>query len=272
MSDLERIETEWNAKHGVLTQPLWDELHRLRTALAAANTRIAEPEARETHRADKLWAECEGLHASIASANVRVKELEALAQTRLRHLENAVGKVAEGNARIAELEATAKPEEPPKELVDWINTVLAEYSKLINVNPELTSILYDVDLLPEQVSTVLRVNPRAAAPNVSRMSAICELWKRGGDTTARIAELKSQNAALVMQNAGLGGRVAACEALLEEASGDTERMSAVIEAMDDALAKMEGAVAGFPSISVAWKYTDIIRAARATKNALGIEQ
>lgn len=71
----------------------------------SANTRITEREARETHHADQLWAECEGLHAHIASANVRVKELEALAQTRLRHLENAMGKVAEGNARIAELEA-----------------------------------------------------------------------------------------------------------------------------------------------------------------------
>lgn len=42
------------------------------------------------------------------------------------------------------------------------------YRKMINATPGLTSLLYDIDLLPEQI---------VRAVNVSRMIAVCELWK-----------------------------------------------------------------------------------------------
>lgn len=108
--------------------------------------------------------------------------------------------LAASNARVAELGAATKPEEPPKALVDWVNEVLSEYTGLINSESELLSILYDVDLLPEQVATVLRVNPRAAGPNATRMSAICELWKRNTAANTRLAR---QRAVIEVMDAAL---------------------------------------------------------------------
>ncbi len=43
------------------------------------------------------------------------------------------------------------------------------YRKMINDNPPLLSLLYDIDLLPEQI--VLQVN-------AGRMIAVCEMFKR----------------------------------------------------------------------------------------------
>lgn len=42
------------------------------------------------------------------------------------------------------------------------------YRKFINDNPPLLSLLYDIDLLPEQV---------VLAVNANRMIAVCELFK-----------------------------------------------------------------------------------------------
>lgn len=60
----------------------------------------------------------------------------------------------------------------------YIDKVCNEYQAYINDNMGLLSMLYDVDLLPEQLQHVLEVNPAAAGPNSQRMIAICELWKR----------------------------------------------------------------------------------------------
>lgn len=47
-----------------------------------------------------------------------------------------------------------------------------EYRKYINSKPELLSLLYDIDLLPEQIRIPV---------NVGRMIAVCELFKMTDD-------------------------------------------------------------------------------------------
>jgi hypothetical protein len=64
-----------------------------------------------------------------------------------------------------------------KELTDYIRRIVEEFSPLVNEETGLQSLLYDIDLLPEQLLHVLDVNPPAAAPNAMRMVAVCELWK-----------------------------------------------------------------------------------------------
>lgn len=71
-----------------------------------------------------------------------------------------------------------KKKAAPKELTDYVTGVAARYRAYINADPGLLSLLYDIDLLPEQLLHVLSVNPDAAAPNAARMTAVCELWKR----------------------------------------------------------------------------------------------
>ena len=68
-------------------------------------------------------------------------------------------------------------------LDDCINEVAQRYRSYINEEPGLLSLLYDVDLLPEQLLHVLSVNPSNVAVNAMRMSAICELWKQRRDPT-----------------------------------------------------------------------------------------
>jgi hypothetical protein len=48
--------------------------------------------------------------------------------------------------------------------------IVSLYSAFINARPALISLLYDIDMLPEQ--TVTRVGAR-------RLAAFCEVWKRG---------------------------------------------------------------------------------------------
>lgn len=103
-------------------------------------------------------------------------------------------------------------------------------------------------------------SPTTVRPFVYTEVATDELHRLRADltaSTARIAELESQNAELVMQNAGLGGRVAACEALLEEASGDAARMSAVIAAMDAFASAHERWEADLILCNKAWTTTDL---------------
>lgn len=59
--------------------------------------------------------------------------------------------------------------DPTPEDEKWIATCVGPYRKMINETPELLSLLYDIDLLPEQI--VLRVN-------AVRMAAFCEVFKR----------------------------------------------------------------------------------------------
>jgi len=47
--------------------------------------------------------------------------------------------------------------------------ILADYSGFINARPELMSLLYDIDMLPEQCVT------RAGA---IRLAGMCAVWKR----------------------------------------------------------------------------------------------
>ena len=63
-----------------------------------------------------------------------------------------------------------------RELAAFVRSVVEEWGPYIDQRPELLSLLYDVDLLPEQLLHVLRVNSPAAAPNARRMVAICMLW------------------------------------------------------------------------------------------------
>jgi hypothetical protein len=58
---------------------------------------------------------------------------------------------------------------------DYCKSVTSEYAEYINKEPELLSLLYDVDLLPEQVRTL------KLPANAMRMAAICVLFKRWKD-------------------------------------------------------------------------------------------
>ncbi len=53
----------------------------------------------------------------------------------------------------------------------FIDETVQPYRQYINDTPELLSLLYDIDLLPEQI--MLRVN-------AIRLVAFCEVWKRSG--------------------------------------------------------------------------------------------
>lgn len=67
---------------------------------------------------------------------------------------------------------------PSPKLTEYVRGIVTKYQSYVNAESGLTSLLYDVDLLPEQLLHVLDVNPPAAGPNASRMAVICELWKR----------------------------------------------------------------------------------------------
>lgn len=51
---------------------------------------------------------------------------------------------------------------------------LIPYRKFINERPGLLSLLYDVDMLPEQTVTMV---------GAMRLSALCAVWKAGEDGT-----------------------------------------------------------------------------------------
>lgn len=70
------------------------------------------------------------------------------------------------------------PDAASDELREYVDRVLIKYRSAVNGDPGLLSVLYDVDLLPEQLLHVLEHNPYAAGPNASRMALICELWMR----------------------------------------------------------------------------------------------
>jgi hypothetical protein len=52
---------------------------------------------------------------------------------------------------------------------DAVSEILKPYRSFINERPKLLSLLYDIDMLPEQ--TVTRVG-------AIRLAAFCEVWKR----------------------------------------------------------------------------------------------
>lgn len=68
------------------------------------------------------------------------------------------------------------PETADPELTEYVTATANKYRAAVNGQPGLLSLLYDVDLLPEQLLHVLEVNPPAAGPNAARLTAICELW------------------------------------------------------------------------------------------------
>jgi hypothetical protein len=66
-----------------------------------------------------------------------------------------------------------KEEQRQKELEDiatFIEEVTHPYLKFINETPALLSVLYDIDLLPEQIRLPV---------NAARLAAFCELWQKG---------------------------------------------------------------------------------------------
>ena len=66
-----------------------------------------------------------------------------------------------------------KEEQAQKEaedVVKFIEEVTHPYLKFINETPALLSVLYDIDLLPEQIRLPV---------NATRMAAFCELWQKG---------------------------------------------------------------------------------------------
>jgi len=58
--------------------------------------------------------------------------------------------------------------EPSEEEIKAAGEATQPYRKLINETPALLSLLYDIDLLPEQIRLYV---------NATRMIAVCELFK-----------------------------------------------------------------------------------------------
>lgn len=58
--------------------------------------------------------------------------------------------------------------EPSEEEIKAAQEATQPYRKLINETPALLSLLYDIDLLPEQINLYV---------NAGRMIAVCELFK-----------------------------------------------------------------------------------------------
>lgn len=50
-----------------------------------------------------------------------------------------------------------------------VDAILKEYAKYISDRPMLTSLLYDIDMLPEQCVTVA---------GAVRLAGLCEVWKK----------------------------------------------------------------------------------------------
>lgn len=63
------------------------------------------------------------------------------------------------------------------DLTKYVTSIATRYAPYVNATAGLLSLLYDIDLLPEQLSHVLGINPSAALPNSQRFMAVCELWK-----------------------------------------------------------------------------------------------
>lgn len=59
--------------------------------------------------------------------------------------------------------------DPTPEDEKRIDEIVRPYRKFINETPELLSLLYDIDLLPEQIRLPV---------NAIRLVAFCEVWKR----------------------------------------------------------------------------------------------
>ncbi len=59
-------------------------------------------------------------------------------------------------------------EMPPIE--DGVVEYLAEYRKFISDRPMLLSLLYDIDMLPEQCRTRI---------GATRLAGLCEVWRKG---------------------------------------------------------------------------------------------
>lgn len=50
-----------------------------------------------------------------------------------------------------------------------VDKIVQPYRSFINSTPELLSLLYDIDMLPEQTISI---------PGAIRLAAFCEVWKR----------------------------------------------------------------------------------------------
>lgn len=57
---------------------------------------------------------------------------------------------------------------PDENVRKEMDAALQKYRKQVNDTPALTSLLYDIDLLPEQIRLPV---------NITRMIAVCELFK-----------------------------------------------------------------------------------------------
>lgn len=71
------------------------------------------------------------------------------------------------SSRPVEAGTTEERKWPQRE--EGVAAILADYSAFISARPELTSLLYDIDMLPEQCVT---------RPGAVRLAGLCEVWKR----------------------------------------------------------------------------------------------
>lgn len=57
----------------------------------------------------------------------------------------------------------------PSGPADKVDEIVRPYRAYISATPELMSLLYDIDMLPEQTISI---------PGAIRLAAFCEVWKR----------------------------------------------------------------------------------------------
>ena len=73
--------------------------------------------------------------------------------------------------RISQMgrEQDATTQSRRREREDGVDEVLSNYARFINERPELLSLLYDIDMLPEQC---------VSYAGAVRMAGLCEVWKK----------------------------------------------------------------------------------------------
>lgn len=94
---------------------------------------------------------------------------------------------------LGETQAEAARDATWPDREDGVSEFLAEYSKFINERPMLLSLLYDIDMLPEQTVSLA---------GAIRLAGLCEVWKKGesgalsrpvapGEVEGLVAELEA---------------------------------------------------------------------------------
>jgi hypothetical protein len=153
-----------------------EERHSEERAAWAALTEALAAERDEAFRRRDAWrAKAEGydeirlaLREKVGSPwppNLSRALWAGIAADEKKRADDAEAKCEALAERVRELE-----EDPPEISPDAIGMILKRYIPLINATPELLSLLYDADMLPEQATR---------ARHAIMIAAVCEAYKAG---------------------------------------------------------------------------------------------